>query len=104
MGWRQGKGVGPNKAAPDSMGAGRWGPEAGIGAENTPIYALPPKTDNHGLGFDPFKVVRTLHAMGPLKYTSSVLCASAIRHARLVSIGISHSSFLSNPERHGCSG
>ncbi len=62
MGWRQGKGVGPGRAAPASMGAGRWGPEAGIGAENTPIYALPPKSDTHGLGFDPFKVLCTLHA------------------------------------------
>ena len=57
MGWRQGKGVGPSKAAPgSSTSSRRWGPEAGIGAENTPIYALPPKTDTHGLGFDPFKV------------------------------------------------
>ena len=59
MGWRQGKGVGPNRAAPgnnSSSSSRRWGPEAGIGAENTPIYALPPKTDTHGLGFDPFKV------------------------------------------------
>ena len=58
MGWRQGKGVGPSRAASDSASKGRWGPEAGIAAENTPIYALPPKTDTHGLGFDPFKVNR----------------------------------------------
>ena len=56
MGWRQGKGVGRSRAAPTSSSSRRWGPEAGIGAENTPIYALPPKTDAHGLGFDPFKV------------------------------------------------
>ena len=56
MGWRQGKGVGPSRAAPESSKNSRWGKEAGIGAENVPIYALPPKTDNHGLGFDPFKV------------------------------------------------
>ena len=56
MGWRQGKGVGPSRAAPDSGSSSRWGKEAGIGAENVPIYALPPKTDTHGLGFDPFKV------------------------------------------------
>ena len=56
MGWRQGKGVGPSRAAPDSGSKSRWGKEAGIGAENVPIYALPPKTDTHGLGFDPFKV------------------------------------------------
>ena len=60
MGWRQGKGVGPSRAAPGSSSGSsssrRWGPEAGIGAENTPIYALPPKTDTHGIGFGPFKV------------------------------------------------
>ena len=56
MGWRQGKGVGPSRAAPDSSSNSRWGKEAGIGAENVPIYALPPKTDTCGLGFDPFKV------------------------------------------------
>ncbi len=58
MGWRQGKGVGPSRAASNSASKGRWGPEAGIAAENTPIYALPPKTDTHGLAFDPFKVKR----------------------------------------------
>lgn len=58
MGWRQGKGIGPAVAPSDAAGAGRkWGREAGVGAENTPIYALAPKMDTHGLGFDPFKVL-----------------------------------------------
>lgn len=60
MGWRQGKGLGTRGAEDDSNHAGKgsrkWGQVAGIGIENTPIYALPPKTDAHGLGFDPFKV------------------------------------------------
>lgn len=57
MGWRQGKGVGPSAAADQPQKKGRrWGPEAGVGPENTPIYELAPKTDQHGLGFDPYKV------------------------------------------------
>lgn len=65
MGWRQGKGIGaaaPPAGAPDSTsGSGRrWGPEAGVGAENTPIYALAPKVDTHGLGHDPFKALLLL--------------------------------------------
>jgi len=62
MGWRQGKGIGAAAPAPDDAGGGagrkrgRWGREAGLGAENTPIYALQAKTDTHGLGFDPFQV------------------------------------------------
>lgn len=34
----------------------RWGRVAGLGVENTPLYALKPKDTLHGLGFDPFKV------------------------------------------------
>lgn len=57
MGWRQGKGVGPALPAQTPGKAGsRWGSEPGVSPENTPIYALAPKTDQHGLGFDPFKV------------------------------------------------
>ncbi|KAK9795492.1 hypothetical protein WJX73_006570 [Symbiochloris irregularis] len=58
MGWRQSKGLGTRGGEDDSaVGKGRrgWGKVAGVGVENTPIYALPPKTDQHGLGFDPFK-------------------------------------------------
>lgn len=33
-----------------------WGQHAGVGPENTPLHLLEPKTDLHGLGFDPFKV------------------------------------------------
>ena len=65
MGWRQGRGIGaappPAGAAAAKTGGGRrWGPEAGVGAANTPIYALAPKLDTHGLGHDPFKVLRPL--------------------------------------------
>ena len=65
MGWRQGKGVGAAAPLPEDLEAatggggrrrGRWGRDAGLGVENTPIYALEPKDDIHGLGFDPFKV------------------------------------------------
>lgn len=65
MGWRQGKGVGAAAPLPEELEAitggggrrrGRWGRDAGLGVENTPIYALEPKDDIHGLGFDPFKV------------------------------------------------
>ena len=34
----------------------RWGRHATVAAENTQLYLLAPKTDVHGLGFDPFKV------------------------------------------------
>lgn len=34
----------------------RWGQHATVAAENTQLYLLAPKTDVHGLGFDPFKV------------------------------------------------
>ena len=54
MGWRQGKGVGPSRAAPGSSSSSRrWGPEAGIGAENTPSMPCRPRPTPHGLGFDP---------------------------------------------------
>ncbi|KAK9830452.1 hypothetical protein WJX72_011851 [[Myrmecia] bisecta] len=57
MGWRQGKGIGT--AAAGAAGGGdagsKWGRVAGVGVANTPIYALQPKSDVHGLGFDPYK-------------------------------------------------
>lgn len=65
MGWRQGKGVGAAAPLPEELEAaaggsgrrrGRWGRDAGLGVDNTPIYALEAKDDVHGLGFDPFKV------------------------------------------------
>ena len=34
----------------------RWGQHVSVAAENTQLYLLAPKTDVHGLGFDPFKV------------------------------------------------
>lgn len=34
----------------------RWGQHAAVAPENTQLYLLAPKTDVHGLGFDPFKV------------------------------------------------
>jgi hypothetical protein len=44
--------------APEGGGrASRWGRVAGVGVDNVPIYELPPKTDVHGLGFDPYKVI-----------------------------------------------
>lgn len=58
MGWRQGKGVGiaDISAADKSIKGSRWGRVAGVGVDNTPLYALKPKEGLHGLGFDPFKV------------------------------------------------
>lgn len=58
MGWRQGKGVGTADiaAADKSTTGSRWGRVAGVGVDNTPLYALKPKEGLHGLGFDPFKV------------------------------------------------
>lgn len=58
MGWRQGKGVGTvdTSTTGGSMKGSRWGRVAGVGVENTPLYALKPKESLHGLGFDPFKV------------------------------------------------
>lgn len=63
MGWRQGKGIGtggPTQQEEDGGGEGgrprrRWGRHATVAAENTQLYLLAPKTDVHGLGFDPFK-------------------------------------------------
>ena len=58
MGWRQGKGIGtadPSASEGASKGS-RWGRVAGVGVDNTPLYALKPKETLHGLGFDPFKV------------------------------------------------
>ena len=34
----------------------QWGQHASVAADNIPLYLLAPKTDVHGLGFDPFKV------------------------------------------------
>ena len=78
MGWRQGKGIGAAAPLPEELEAaagggprrrGRWGREAGLGADNTPIYALEPKDDTHGLGFDPFKVSR--HIAGDCRVSAS---------------------------------
>lgn len=33
----------------------RWGQHVSVAAENTPLHLLVPKTDVHGLGFDPLK-------------------------------------------------
>ncbi|GAB4821314.1 hypothetical protein N2152v2_008360 [Parachlorella kessleri] len=68
MGWRQGKGVGSGApgtepAGEDGQGGSgggrsrlsRWSQHAGLGAENTQLYLLAPKTDTFGIGFDPFK-------------------------------------------------
>ncbi len=60
MGWRQGKGIGiadPSSSVGATKGS-RWGRVAGVGVDNTPLYALKPKESLHGLGFDPFKVGR----------------------------------------------
>ncbi|KAL6759050.1 hypothetical protein V8C86DRAFT_1390599 [Haematococcus lacustris] len=84
MGWRPGRGVGaaapsqntaslPSAAesGPGSAGhvpataaqrgiaavagrGSRWGSVAGVSLDNTPIYVLEPKQDQHGLGYDPF--------------------------------------------------
>lgn len=59
MGWRQGKGIGTADTSASGVGTrggSRWGRVAGVGVENTPLYALKPKDTLHGLGFDPFKV------------------------------------------------
>lgn len=81
MGWRQGKGVGPAAAADEPQKKGRrWGPEAGVGPDNTPIYALAPKTDPHGLGFDPYKVTTA----GLLKRSLTCQCASDITFIDIV--------------------
>jgi G patch domain-containing protein 1 len=59
MGWRQGKGVGAarERDQDEQPASGRgWGRQAGVGAENAPLHLLRPKTDVHGLGYDPFKV------------------------------------------------
>ncbi|KAI7838498.1 hypothetical protein COHA_007760 [Chlorella ohadii] len=63
MGWRQGKGIGTGDAAQQQEEGGgeggrprrRWGQHAAVAPENTQLYLLAPKTDVHGLGFDPFK-------------------------------------------------
>lgn len=64
MGWRQGKGIGTvdtSAAGVGTKGSTRWGRVAGVGVENTPLYALKPKDTLHGLGFDPFKVRYSSH-------------------------------------------
>ncbi|PRW45437.1 G patch domain-containing TGH-like isoform X1 [Chlorella sorokiniana] len=61
MGWRQGKGIGSGLPQQEEEGGAggrprrRWGQHATVAAENTQLYLLAPKTDVHGLGFDPFK-------------------------------------------------
>ncbi|KAL4855768.1 G patch domain-containing protein [Chlorella vulgaris] len=84
MGWRLGKGIGvggdaptPDDEAAEQQQAGsaggsgdgataaaaaatarrkrRWGQHVSVAAENTALHLLAPKTDVHGLGFDPFK-------------------------------------------------
>jgi hypothetical protein len=95
MGWRQGKGIGAAAPAPDDAGGGagrkrgRWGREAGLGADNTPIYALQAKTDTHGLGFDPFKVgprppqsLQCSHAHGCMRRLRQGLARGARRRRR----------------------
>ena len=87
MGWRQGKGIGAAAPLPEAGGpssssggrkSGRWGRDAGLGAENTPIFALEAKNDTDGLGFDPFKVqldpsgCRQLHAV--LNHANNTSC------------------------------
>lgn len=58
MGWRQGKGIGSADATAKDMGSkgSRWGRVAGVGVNNTPLYMLAAKENQHGLGYDPFKV------------------------------------------------
>ncbi|PSC68980.1 TATA-box binding -interacting TOUGH isoform B [Micractinium conductrix] len=81
MGWRQGKGIGvggdaptaADDAAEDEAGAGgggggggrrrRWGQHVSVAADNTSLYLLAPKTDVHGLGFDPFKGAEDFRAL-----------------------------------------
>ncbi|KAI3424986.1 hypothetical protein D9Q98_008367 [Chlorella vulgaris] len=84
MGWRLGKGIGvggdaptPDDEAAEQQQAGsaggsgdgataaaaaatarrkrRWGQHVSVAAENTALHLLAPKTDVHGLAFDPFK-------------------------------------------------
>ena len=67
MGWRQGKGIGEGdggggEAEAEEGDEGgrrrrRWGREAGVGPQNTPLHLLAPKTDTFGLGYDPFRRV-----------------------------------------------
>ena len=51
MGWRQGKGI------------GFLDDEGTMGADNTPLCLLPPKTNTHGLGYDPFKGMEDFRRM-----------------------------------------
>ena len=60
-------------AAEDEAGAGgggggggrrrRWGQHVSVAADNTSLYLLAPKTDVHGLGFDPFKGAEDFRAL-----------------------------------------
>ena len=74
MGWRRGKGIG-RKGARDDSGAGgddengecndenggqgrrksRWGASTTALVDDTPRYVLHPKTNLHGVGYDPFE-------------------------------------------------
>lgn len=56
MGWRQGRGIGTATSVDAEEEGSRWGRVAGVGVDNVPIYRLAPKTDVHGLGFDPYEV------------------------------------------------
>ena len=94
MGWRQGKGVGQAAAADKPQKKGRrWGPDAGVGPDNTPIYALAPKTDQHGLGFDPYKVNTAGLLQGPCPYQCALDTSS---------INIGHASSSLPRSQVGC--
>ena len=73
MGWRRGKGIGRGGARNDVNGDGdgdgegdvndenggsrrsRWGKSATALVDDTPRYVLHPKTNLHGVGYDPFE-------------------------------------------------
>jgi len=55
MGWRQGRGIGAVVSTGRGRGGSRWGRSAGTAPDPVSVFAPPPKDDQHGLGFDPFK-------------------------------------------------
>lgn len=65
MGWRQGKGIGiaDTSSSGGATKGSRWGRVAGVGVDNTPLYALKPKENLHGLGFDPFKARSAMYCL-----------------------------------------
>lgn len=80
MGWRQGKGIGggalgdapfATTAAELPTRESKWGRVAGVGPENTPLHLVPPKSDTHGLGFDPFKGAEEFRAAKRLRAEAS---------------------------------